>query len=274
MRWYDRLQQVCLCERGMEEWSVSSIVACQIALTQVCWQTNCLTCSCCCRSEDADLQCLRTEWVWPGQSCVSGVQSTECEQTGSRDRSPHSCSRWPSAIHKQGDEENHTQFLQCILNWSSSLTNLKLCRITEVHVSLENLLSHFPPWTHFFSFFFSKKATYIQIHNSVLFDWQYFTEYSMEHCESHITLLCNLSSKGQNITWSSTLKSGSSLQAKRLFIHGCFLWKLGFQGTNLQEVGSSFVEMNAKNWAESNCILFIPLHGFDILSSTRHFEVN
>lgn len=99
MRWFDRWQQVCLCERGMEKWSVSSIVACQIARTQVCWQTNCLTCCCCCRSEDADLQCLRTEWVWPGQSCVSGVQSTECEQTGSRDRSPHSCSRWPSAIH-------------------------------------------------------------------------------------------------------------------------------------------------------------------------------
>lgn len=143
MRWFDRLRQVCLFARGTEKWTISSIVACQIALTQVCWQTNCLTCSCCCRSEYADLQCLRTEWVWPGQSCVSGVQSTECEQTGSRDRRPYSCSRWPSAIHKQGDEENHTQFLQCILIRSSFLTNLKLCRITEVHVS--QILCRTPP---------------------------------------------------------------------------------------------------------------------------------
>lgn len=60
----------------------------------------------------------------------------------------------------------------------------------------------------------------------------------MEHCESHITLLlCNLSCKGQNITWSSTLKSGSSLQAKRLFSHGCFLWKPGVSGNKLARSG-------------------------------------
>lgn len=161
-------------------------------LTQVCWQTNCLTCPSCCRSEDPDLQCLRTEWVWPRQSCVSGVQSTECEQTGSRDRRPYSCSWWPSAIHKQGDEENHTQFVHSVVIQCRSLTNLSsaellkyMCLKSSVALLSLGLISSSSSSP-------SKKTTWVA---------------------------------KDKFTWSSPLEGGSRLQAKRLFNHGCFLWK-------------------------------------------------